>query len=663
MQTAEPHAELDVALPCPCCDAMFSMEEDAFPQLLHPCGHSVCDSCANAMTLVDEPVCLLCKKHIAHFDKNEGLAAFLSASALQQSSETLMSSLSSCDSVEIETKEEHPSPISVDYLRFAEKKCSASAEDLLRGVEVLQAARGRLLARKAASGASVKAAADEMKQAIDEHVRSTLETLEKEARAHVKAIDAQIDELSVSASQLLCAANMCSAASTKTVAAHVIQATHASVSKVVALAQPFTGPRVSSLVDAVVNPSKLSAAIASIARVRASVDTAATAITGAGAAWYRPAAEAAFNLSLRDHCNEPVDSLGEADIHITFSTIPEGGDVSQTAVLRVPFAVSNKGDGNFAVTYTVPESEDIGDVTIALSIAGCTADGKTTFRVRKASQNCRAEGVHVREIPVSADAYKYGFAVSPDESLMVVAEYHQGALVVYDLSDGSEVRRIKTAQSADGATATFNTPSRVCFTPSGNLLVAEYAHHRVQELTVDGRLVRSIPVRYVTSVCCNGEVIVAANCRNIGHAIEVFDYDTGNKTCSFATFGRAEGQVSSYCEGMRVTPDGKHVLVAEHSFGRLSMFTLTGVFVKTLGAGLLGDYHKDVEFGTRGEIIVADYTKNFVCVLSPDGCNVLRQWTPPVGAFEMACNPTALATNGSRLYVMGLRASRVHVYE
>ena len=153
-------------------------------------------------------------------------------------------------------------------------------------------------------------------------------------------------------------------------------------------------------------------------------------------------------------------------------------------------------------------------------------------------------------------------------------------------------------------------------------------------------------------------MIVVGNGRGNGNAVEVYDYASGALLRGFGSDGAAAGQIGSQCEGLRIRrrfrPDGKHVIVAEHSNQRLSLFTLEGAFVKHIGAGVVADGHKDVEFAAlaNGEIIVADWGNYRICVFSADGSTLLRSWnTNGTGDGQFSC-PTALAVRGSRLYVL-----------
>ncbi len=78
--------------------------------------------------------------------------------------------------------------------------------------------------------------------------------------------------------------------------------------------------------------------------------------------------------------------------------------------------------------------------------------------------------------------------------------------------------------------------------------------------------------------------------------------------------------------------------------------------------GVLGDGYKDVLLSVSGEYVVADDDNHRVCVLSPDGSELVRSWGVEGagdGQFEFH---TALAAARRHLYVMDAGGNRVQVF-
>lgn len=168
-------------------------------------------------------------------------------------------------------------------------------------------------------------------------------------------------------------------------------------------------------------------------------------------------------------------------------------------------------------------------------------------------------------------------------------------------------------------------------------------------MTVTGevpRTVRSGSIRHCSAITARADMIAVS-----GHTdINLFDMTSGSFIRSFGEEGEAEGQLYGV-SGLRFTPDGTHILVAESDNRRLSLFTLTGAFVRCIGVGTLGEA-SDVEFASNGDIIVADRSNHRICVFSPDGSELIRTFGSEGdgdGEFE---HPNRLGVHGDQLYVM-----------
>jgi hypothetical protein len=120
------------------------------------------------------------------------------------------------------------------------------------------------------------------------------------------------------------------------------------------------------------------------------------------------------------------------------------------------------------------------------------------------------------------------------------------------------------------------------------------------------------------------------------------------------------GQIGSWCEGLRFTPDGQHIVTAENSNSRLSMFRVSdGGFMKHIATGVVADGDKDVQFALNGELHVADYRNHCVCVFSAYGYTLLRTWSSQGTACSQLVYPTALALVDSKLLVLDFYSERV----
>ena len=277
-------------------------------------------------------------------------------------------------------------------------------------------------------------------------------------------------------------------------------------------------------------------------------------------------------------------------------------------------------------------------------------------------------GTFVRSIPLSpAGPGPLGFAISPDGAHMVTS-YFDYTLSVHSLPGGEHIRTFVIEDAGEGQ---FDYIPRLCFGATGNILVADPENERVQEVTLTGDHVRFIGIGvindYIWSIAANAELIVVGKWDGTSNGrIMMFDAASGALARAFCDYGKAPGQLMMFCEGIRFTPDSRHIVVAESDgvgIGRLSMFTLAGEFVRCIGEGEL-EGAGDVEFAANGDVIVCDRGAHRVCVYCADSNTMLRQWGDEDDAADgdYLC-PTALAMCGGQLYVLDEATKRVQVFE
>lgn len=135
-------------------------------------------------------------------------------------------------------------------------------------------------------------------------------------------------------------------------------------------------------------------------------------------------------------------------------------------------------------------------------------------------------------------------------------------------------------------------------------------------MTLAGAHVRSIGVGVingnVASVAASTDTILVGTLSATGQIL-MFDGVSGGLIRSFGDKGSEEGLLYGN-EGIRFTPDG-HILVAERDNKRVSMFTLSGEFVRCIGTGdLFGPV--DIDFATSGAILVTDMDCLSICTIS-----------------------------------------------
>lgn len=160
---------------------------------------------------------------------------------------------------------------------------------------------------------------------------------------------------------------------------------------------------------------------------------------------------------------------------------------------------------------------------------------------------------------------------------------------------------------------------------------------------------------WIYGIAANDSVIAVSS----RHKVFMFEMGSGRRVRSFGDRGIAQGQLFGGM-GLRLTPDGTHILVAEAETNRLSLFTLTGDFVRCMGVGSLSR-PDDLEFASNGDILVAEEEEHRICVLSADGSRLLRTFGSEGTYHGQFKSPSALAMHGNQLYVLDWGSARVQV--
>lgn len=227
---------------------------------------------------------------------------------------------------------------------------------------------------------------------------------------------------------------------------------------------------------------------------------------------------------------------------------------------------------------------------------------------------------------------------------------------MYSFPDATEIRVL--GGPADTAVQ-FNSPYKICFTPTGNLLVAEGSSRRIQEVSVDGAHIRFVGDLVIDDwvtigLDCTTDLIVAG--KDGRPKVLVFNYATGALLRSFCTSDTVPVKLSG-SGGLRITPDGLHVIVACREAHTVVMLTLDGVFVRSIASGLVSS-PRDIAFTSSGHMLIADAGNSCIRVLLPDGTACITSFS------SEGMTPSGMALFGGKLYVIqDSLPGRLYVFE
>lgn len=182
-------------------------------------------------------------------------------------------------------------------------------------------------------------------------------------------------------------------------------------------------------------------------------------------------------------------------------------------------------------------------------------------------------------------------------------------------------------------------------------------------MTIAGNHVRKIGegviVGSVLGLSATADMIVVS-CSTKSKKIRLFDAISGDLIRSFGDYGWDDGAMLSTL-GLRFTPHGGHILVCDTDNRRVSLFTLTGEFVRYVQHGCLKS-PSDVDFASNGDILVSDGNNHRLCVFSSDGSTLLRTFGEQGDAPGQFQSPIALAVNGGHVFVLESSSNRVQLF-
>lgn len=231
------------------------------------------------------------------------------------------------------------------------------------------------------------------------------------------------------------------------------------------------------------------------------------------------------------------------------------------------------------------------------------------------------DGTVLRQFGADKLERPMNLTIANDE--LYVADYFADQIKIFSLQ-GNYRRSIGQSGSSKGG---FNIPGGVAVASNGDLIVAEFANHRVQQLHADGRFVRQWghtgevgtfdgKLRYPTDVALSrdGELFIAD-----GYNDRVLAFGSNGELLhkwggpfAMNIFGPFNGWFATIT-GISVGPSG-NVFVADFYNDRVQKFTQTGEFLNAFGIRSMGPTHTAIAVAEAddGSVFVADYANHQV---------------------------------------------------
>ena len=491
---------------------------------------------------------------------------------------------------------------------------------------------------------------------INGRAASDIATVRALCHDRAKVLDAQADKLMVSAGQLAACVKVGQLAVASRHYVGVTRALGAAIG-VKQLCKVDLEPRVSAKLDIAADVHEVLGGMEGMAVLRLyDVDGRRSIVSGVGLVSCFRGLGLVNNVKVTcaNSAGKAAEWVAVEDIQVMLSKV-DGEEIGR----RITGQVIGKGE--IVIKYEV-DDVDVDEVDVSVSVRDVTVSGGP-WRVAIMRSAIQAEAVHIKTNILNGKG-NYGVAVTLDGLHVIVSSHYWNSISVYSTDSGCCITTFGCFGLKAGQ---FRGPVRVCATPRGTIFVCDYGNKRLQEVTITGEHVRCIGEGHfddegVVGICVRGDIVaVGKNGGRTDGRIVLFSYLSGVLIRKFGSYGVGDDQLENIY-GLSFTPNGKHILVAQNFPPRLSLFTVDGAFVTTIGTGVIGRGLNDV-LCSGSNIFVSDTKNHRVCVFSSETGALIRTWGMQGLGDGQFMSPSALANHKNKLFVLDTDSPRVQIFE
>ena len=232
----------------------------------------------------------------------------------------------------------------------------------------------------------------------------------------------------------------------------------------------------------------------------------------------------------------------------------------------------------------------------------------------------------------------WGIAVAPNGHTFI-ADNNTDQIHVFD----EQRKHIRSFGQQGSGNGQLDSPTGIAVDADGLVYVGNRRNHHIEKFRMDGTFVKQFGVGHLPNpwgVTVNNKQFFVAESGN--HRISIFTLE-GQLIRTIGSRGSGPGQFD-YPSAVAISPDGD-MYVTDESNHRVQVFSPDGVFQRELGKGQL-DCPRDILITADGHVLVADCDNNRVVIFSTTGQVIHR--------FQVGSQPFGLAIdhNGDLLVTL-----------